>query len=202
LPTCDVCKIEVPSGSNFCPDCGKPVASPAVPAHPESTPQTNDERSFSWKTVGRVASIVALLGFTMPWVSCMGNVSSGIDVANRNEFVWLFPISVIAALVMLFTKPASVAHMKKIYRYVAGCGIASTLIVSIFILQVIWQLMQMDSEMRQFVGIHLGLDFSLLGAAALLLAGVKAYRSVSVSAPLQDMTLNANPSASVPLLPK
>lgn len=200
--TCYVCKIEVPSGSNFCPDCGKPVASPAVSAVPESTQQTNDERSFSWKTVGRVASIVALLGFTMPWVSCMGSVSSGIDVANRNEFVWLFPISVIAALVMLFTKPASIAQMKKIYRYVAGCGIASTVIVSIFILQVVWQLMQMDSEMRQFVGIHLGLDFSLLGAAALLVAGVKAYRSVSVSDAPEGMTLNAKAPPSIPLFPR
>jgi tellurite resistance protein TehA-like permease len=80
-------------------------------------------------------------------------------VANRNEFVWFFPISVIAALVMLFTKPSSIEQMRKIYRYVAGCGLVSTAIVLVFFLEILWQLSQMDEEMRAFVGIHLGIDF-------------------------------------------
>jgi len=203
LLTCEFCKNEVPSGSGFCPSCGKPVPSLAVVAAiQEPVPQANDERSFFWKTVGRVASMVALLGFTMPWVSCMGNVSSGIDVANRNEFVWFFPISAIAALVLLFTKPTSRAQMKKIYLYVTGCGIVSTLIVVIFFLEVLWQLFQLDEETRQFVGIHLGMDFSLLGAAVLLVAGVKAYRSVSAPVPQKDATSEPRVTGSIAVLPK
>lgn len=197
---CDVCKNEVTPGNPYCTACGKPVTPPAVAVISESQPRTNDDRSFSWKTIGRVASIVALIGFTMPWVSCAGNVSSGIDVANRNEFVWFFPISVIAALIMLFTKPASLAQMKKIYGWVAGCGLVSTLIVVIFFLEVLWQLVQMDSEMRQFVGIHVGMDFSLLGASVLLASGVLAYRSVRVEVPKKEVAFHANASAS--LLPK
>ena len=179
-------------GSTFCSACGKP----AVGIDSELESKTNNERSFSWKTIGRVASIVGLIGFTMPWVSCAGSVSSGIDVANRNEFVWFFPIALIAALVLLFTKPTSLAQMKKIYRYVVGCGLASTAIVVIFFLQVIWQLMQMDPEMREFVGIHLGIDFSFLGSAALLFAAVKAYLSVPASVAKEPADLHAGVSSS------
>jgi hypothetical protein len=140
------------------------------------------------------------MGFTMPWVSCAGSVSTGIDVANRNEFVWFFPVAAIAALVLLFTKPTSVAQMKKMYLYVTGCGLASTAIVVLFFLKVLWILAQMDEESREFVGFHLGIDFSILGSSALLISGIKAYRSVSVSPPQEDSILQTNSPA--PLLPK
>ena len=195
LRTCEACKKEVPAGCAFCPACGNSVESQPIALLPDLEPRTKvGDRSFSWKTVGRVASIVALMGFTMPWVSCAGNVSNGIEVANRNEFVWFFPISVIAALVMLFTKPTSIQQMKKIYKYVAGCGLASTVIIVVFFLQLVWQLIQMDPEMREFVGIHYGMDFSMLGSFVLLLAGVKAYRSVSVPAPEDDSAFHASAS--------
>jgi hypothetical protein len=92
--------------------------------------------------------------------------------------------------------------MKKIYLYVTGCGIVSTLIVVIFFLEVLWQLFQLDEETRQFVGIHLGMDFSLLGAAVLLVAGVKAYRSVSAPVPQKDATSEPRVTGSIAVLPK
>lgn len=199
---CEACKNDIPSGSSFCPACGRRVMPSVVVGSSEiEPPQRNADRSYFWRTVGRVASIVALIGFTMPWISC-GGVSTGIDLANRYEYVWFFPISMIAALVMLFTKPTSIEQMKKFYKYVAGCGVAATSIVVFFIAYLFWQLSQFDSELIKYVGIDMGIDFSILGSVTVALAGVKAYRAVTASASTPRHDSPPETTSAFPLIPK
>ena len=91
--------------STFCSGCGQRLLHDPEPTGQPDTPLITNG--------GRLAGIIALVGFVLPWVNCGGD-STGLELANRpgNSFLWIVPISLAVALTLLFTSSKTFRQLK------------------------------------------------------------------------------------------
>jgi hypothetical protein len=107
MKKCSHCGGGCGSGNSFCTECGWPVPAAA------DTPPPPSDGSFVALNAGRIAGLLALLGFVLPWAGCGGNVT-GMDLANQpgQSYLWIIPIAMTVALVVLFAGVRTIVQMR------------------------------------------------------------------------------------------
>ena len=180
MPRCMYCGVESSPENRFCIECGKRLPEP--PPHlPPPQPDDIERTAFLAKNGGRVAAIIVLLGFVLPWVNCGGD-SSAMELANRegNSFLWVIPVSVILALVLLVARTKTFREMKTtaVAMLIAGlvCVLAE-LYYWIDLVRKCW--IAFGRQVGFPYVIRYGAYLSLLGSAALAAAGLWYLRSIS-----------------------
>src|SRR5579872_7308170 len=89
---------------SFCERCGTPVNPTGHVTAPTSgqfaavPPQPASAQRTGGRDLARIAAIIVLVGFFLPWVSCPGitgqATASGVELANHGAGgLWIVPIS-------------------------------------------------------------------------------------------------------------
>jgi len=155
--------VRVPqaAGSGALADAGGPAQAPA-------------QTSLGQK-VRCTAALVGLVGFVLPWVSCVGlGKMSGFDLATKGGAggLWLVPISFACVLVSFLSRKSKgneVAHAERPVKWDIGFGAAAGGTMLVEYARVVAN--DQWGFARAALQIELGAFISLLGAAAVCVGG-------------------------------
>ena len=135
MSTCYYCRSEIPSGSNFCIECGRavPPPEPAPPVRVPAPGNPGEGMGFIAKNLGRVAAIFVVIGFVLPW-TVSPRVERGYDIACYllGAFLWIVPIGAIASFLLSITKTISFQQTKIAAAGMLIAGIVNVLAMIYF----------------------------------------------------------------------
>ena len=132
------------------------------------------------KNAGRVAAIIVLAGFLMPWISCQGlmgrETASGIQLASRGASgLWIIPISMLIALGVLMNKGKSIRERATVAKAMIGADIASLVVILYYYARLNGAGQRdefgLGAAMRQAFSIEIGAILSLLGSIGVAISG-------------------------------
>ena len=176
---CPKCGTEFKPDLAFCTNCGAAAGqTPAVT--PAPVPPPASAKPSPAKMIGRIASIAALVGFLLPWISCQGfqkESLTGIGLASHGDLplLWLIPLAMLLALAITFNIIASLRQRAKAAKILIGCGAVSTVVMLYYYarLQGVGESdpMGLNGAMRQAFTIEYGAFISLLGSIGVAVAG-------------------------------
>jgi len=195
---CINCGYALKPDSSFCEGCGARLKVEAAPT--PTTPANVIDQSKGGsgmaavagnerpKNAARIAAIVALLGFFLPWVSCQGltgpQTITGVELASRGASgLWLIPISMLIALGILLNKGKTLQERATAAKVVIGSGVASVVVLLYY-----WATFNgagqrdefgLGAAMRQAFTIEIGAILSALGAVGVAIAGFLHLKSAS-----------------------
>ena len=188
---CVACGTQIIADAGFCGKCGRPVKrnppapAPVVDSAPESSPPppvvaVSTGSGSSSTNIGRIAAIVALVGFLMPWISCQGMAGresiSGIQLANQAApGLFMVPVSMLIALGLLLTKNTSFLDKMATAKALIGAG-ATSLVAMLYYYARFNGAGERDvfglgGAMRQAFSIEFGAYLSLLGSIGVVVSG-------------------------------
>jgi hypothetical protein len=213
---CVDCGTALKPEGNFCDNCGRPVSGqhPSTQAPAAAIPQLSSTNLVSGpnesarKNAGRVAAIIVLVGFLMPWISCQGlsgrETLSGIELANRGASgLWIIPVAMLIALGVLLNKGKSVQERATAAKAVIGTGVASLVVMLYYYAQLNGagqrDELGLGAVVRQAFSIEIGAILALLGSIGVAISGFLHLQSVSRSKALLTQTeepSSRSPSAS------
>jgi len=144
-----------------------------------------DERT---RNAAKIAAIIALVGFFLPWVSCQGfagpQTITGVELASRGASgLWVIPVSMLIALGILLNKGKTLQERATSAKVVIGSGIASVVLLLYY-----WATFNgagqrdefgLGAAMRQAFSIEIGAILSAVGAATVAIAGFLNLQSAS-----------------------
>jgi hypothetical protein len=195
---CINCGYALKPDSSFCEGCGSrlKVAVAPTPTTPANlinqskgasgmTAVSGDERP---RNAARIAAIVALVGFLLPWVSCQGltgpQTITGVELASRGASgLWVIPVSMLIALAILLNKGKTLQERATAAKVVTGSGVAGVLALLYY-----WAAFNgagqqdefgLGAAMRQAFTIEIGAILSAVGAVGAALSGYFLLQSAS-----------------------
>lgn len=199
---CVECGTELEIGSHFCTNCGKKAEhehataraheysptdrapSPSLASLPASAPIPGGSRAG--KNAARVAAIVALVGFVMPWISCQGltgrETVSGLQLASHGApGLWIVPISMLIALGVLMNKGKSLQERTTAAKALIGAGMASVVVMLYYYASLNGagqkDELGLGAVMRQAFTIEMGAILSFLGSIGTAIGGFIHHQS-------------------------
>lgn len=197
---CINCGYALKPDSSFCEGCGarlnvEAAPTPTTPASlldqssgaSSMTAVAGDERP---RNAARIAAIVALVGFLLPWVSCQGltgpQTITGVELASRGASgLWVIPVSMLIALGILLNKGKTIQERATAAKVVIGSGVAGVLVLLYY-----WATFNgagqqdefgLGAAMRQAFSIEIGAILSALGAVGAAASGFFLFQSANHS---------------------
>jgi hypothetical protein len=137
--------------------------------------------------VGRVAAIMVLIAFFLPWISCPGvKPVSGVELANNGASgLWIIPISMLIALGVLISNRKSVQDRARDAKVVIGAGLASLAVLLYYYAKLNGagekDALGLDAAVSQLFTFEIGAILSLLGSIGTAIGGFLHLRSASQS---------------------
>ncbi len=186
MPYCKNCGSELQSDNRFCIHCGAAAEqAPAAVAVPPA-PSVQAAGGNQLKNLGRIAAIVALVSFLLPWVSCEGQSATGINLAsNGASGLWLIVLGMGLALAVLFGQVRALRTAAQAARTVLACGALSVIVLLYYYARFNGagdsDPMGLNQAMRQAFTIRFGAILALLGSAGVTLAGFLNLKQASHS---------------------
>jgi hypothetical protein len=196
MPYCKHCGNVLKPQARFCEHDGRPVVDPGSPPTAEagnagyqpalSPGVTAPPTASASKNAGRIAAIIVLIGFFMPWISCGGQRMSGIELASHGApGLWIIPLSMLVALGVLLNKGKSVQERATAAKIVIGGALASVIVMVYY-----WARLNgigerdeygLGGAMRQAFTIQIGAIISFFASIGLAISGFIHNQPVSQS---------------------
>ena len=213
---CMNCGYALRPGSNFCENCGsqlsfteawKPAIALATSIRSRSAAgdaaPTCDDRA---KNAARIAAIIALIGFFLPWASCQGlrarETVTGAQLASHGASgLLIIPVGMLIALGVLLNKGKTLQERATSAKVVISSGIASLVVLLYY-----WAKFNgagqrdefgLGAAMRQAFSIEIGAILSALGAVAVAISGLLHLQSAPRTGMQAHPTETASDGSSV-----
>ena len=199
---CVNCGNVVRVDGNFCESCGSPVnptgcvtaptPSPASGQFAAPLPPSEPPQGTGGRDLARIAAIIVLLGFFLPWVSCPGLTgqasASGVDLArNGAGGLWIVPISMVIALIVLLSGNKTASERSTAALIAIVSGIVNVVVLLYYLAQFNGVGQRDDfgisAAVRQAFDIEIGAMLSFFGSIAVCIGGLIYRTSAAKLAP-------------------
>jgi hypothetical protein len=199
---------------NFCEGCGSPLhptgyvptynAVHAVVQCAPSAGQAAQAERTGGNNLVRIAAIIVLVGFFLPWVSCPGmtgpTTASGIELASHGAGgLWVVPISMAIALIVLLNGGKTATERSTGATVAILSGLASVIVLIYY-----WAQFNgvgqrddfgLNAVARQAYSIEVGAALSFFGSIVVMIGGLVQRVSASNAARRNSAAQGVSPWA-------